>query len=101
MERRNIGVIDIGSNSVHLVIGEYYNNEYFQIIDDVKVNVRLNDGLAETGKLQQDRMDFGIETMAMFVSMCDAYGIEKVIAVATAAVRKASNGAEYVARIKA
>ena len=78
MERRNIGVIDIGSNSVHLVIGEYYNNEYFQIIDDVKVNVRLNDGLAETGKLQQDRMDFGIETLAMFVSMCDAYGIEKV-----------------------
>lgn len=101
MDRRNIGVIDIGSNSVHLVIGEYYNNEYFQIIDDVKVNVRLNDRLAETGQLQPDRMDFGIETLAMFVSMCEAYGIEKVIAVATAAVRKASNGAEYVARIKA
>ncbi|MDD3307300.1 MAG: Ppx/GppA phosphatase family protein [Acetobacterium sp.] len=101
MDRRNIGVIDIGSNSVHLVIGEYYNNEYFQIIDDVKVNVRLNDGLAETGKLQQERMDFGIETLTMFVSMCDAYGIKKVIAVATAAIRKASNGVEYVARIKA
>lgn len=100
MERRNIGVIDIGSNSVHLVIGEYYNNEYFQIIDDVKVNVRLNDKLAETGKLQQERMDFGIQTLSMFVSMCDAYGIQKVIAVATAAIRKASNGAEYVARIK-
>lgn len=100
MERRNIGVIDIGSNSVHLVIGEYYNNEYFQIIDDVKVNVRLNDRLAETGKLQQERMDFGIQTLSMFVSMCDAYGIQKVIAVATAAIRKASNGAAYVARIK-
>ncbi|MBI4856417.1 MAG: Ppx/GppA family phosphatase [Acetobacterium woodii] len=100
MDRRNIGVIDIGSNSVHLVIGEYYNNEYFQIIDDVKVNVRLNEGLSETGELQPDRMDFGIETLAMFQSMCTAYGIEKVIAVATAAVRKASNGGAYVARIK-
>lgn len=100
MDRRNIGVIDIGSNSVHLVIGEYYNNEYFQVIDDVKVNVRLNEGLAETGQLQPERMDFGLETLAMFQSMCDAYGIEKVIAVATAAVRKASNGKAYVERIK-
>lgn len=100
MERRNIGVVDIGSNSVHLVIGEYYNNEYFQIIDDVKVNVRLNDGLAETGELQKDRMAFGLETLAMYRSMCDAYGIEKVIAVATAAVRKASNGKEYAEQIK-
>ncbi|KNZ42100.1 Ppx/GppA phosphatase family protein [Acetobacterium bakii] len=101
MERRNIGVIDIGSNSVHLVVGEYYNNEYFQIIDDVKVNVRLSEGLSETGALQQDRMDFGLETLGMYRSMCDAYGLQKVIAVATAAIRKATNGKEYVARIKA
>lgn len=100
MERRNIGVIDIGSNSVHLVVGEYYNNEYFQIIDDVKVNVRLSEGLSETGRLQQDRMAFGLETLAMFRSMCDAYDLKKVIAVATAAIRKASNGKEYVALIK-
>jgi len=100
MKRQNIGVIDIGSNSVHLVVGEYYNNEYFQIIDDVKVIVRLSEGLSETGALQQDRMDFGLETLAMYRSMCDAYGIEKVIAVATAAVRKASNGKAYVALIK-
>lgn len=100
MVRRNIGVIDIGSNSVHLVIGEYFNNEYFQVIDDVKVNVRLSEGMAETGQLQRDRMDFGLETLAMFKSMCDAYGIEKVITVATAAIRKAANGKDYVAEIK-
>ncbi|MBK5245605.1 MAG: Ppx/GppA family phosphatase [Eubacteriaceae bacterium] len=100
MERRNIGVIDIGSNSVHLVVGGYYNNEYFQIIDDVKVNVRLSEGVSKTGALQKDRMAFGLETLAMYRSMCDAYGIQKVIAVATAAMRKASNGKEYVALIK-
>ncbi|MBC3887742.1 exopolyphosphatase [Acetobacterium paludosum] len=100
MVRHNIGVIDIGSNSVHLVIGEYFNNEYFQIIDDVKVNVRLSEGVAETGCLQKERMDFGLETLSMFQSMCEAYGIEKVIAVATAAIRKARNGKDYVAEIK-
>jgi len=98
--RRNIGVIDIGSNSVHLVVGEYFNNEYFQVIDDLKVNVRLSEGMAETGQLQRDRMDFGLETLAMFKSMCEAYGIDKVIAVATAAIRKAANGKEYVAEIR-
>ncbi|WKY46313.1 Ppx/GppA phosphatase family protein [Eubacteriaceae bacterium ES3] len=100
MERRNIGVIDIGSNSVHLVIGEYYNNEYFQIIDDVKVNVRLSEGLSETGCLQEDRMEYGLETLMMFKSMCEAYSIEKIIAVATAAVRKADNGKDFVKMIK-
>ena len=99
MERRNIGVIDIGSNSVHLVVGEYYNNEYFQIIDDVKVNVRLSEGLSKTGAMRQDRMDYGLETLMMYRRMVDAYGIQKVIVVATAAVRKASNGKEYVALI--
>ncbi|MGD9474211.1 MAG: exopolyphosphatase, partial [Eubacteriaceae bacterium] len=100
MDRRNIGVIDIGSNSVHLVIGEYYNNEYFQIIDDVKVNVRLSEGLSETGYLQEDRMQYGLDTLKMYKSMCEAYGIEQVIAVATAAVRKAQNGQEFVRTIK-
>jgi exopolyphosphatase/guanosine-5'-triphosphate,3'-diphosphate pyrophosphatase len=100
MERRNIGVIDIGSNSVHLVIGEFFNNEYFQIIDDVKVNVRLSQGLSETGYLAKDRMAFGLDTLMMFKSMCEAYKIEKVIAVATAAVRKAMNGITYINEIK-
>ncbi|MDK2904047.1 MAG: exopolyphosphatase / guanosine-5-triphosphate,3-diphosphate pyrophosphatase [Eubacteriaceae bacterium] len=100
MDRRNIGVIDIGSNSVHLVLGEYYNNEYFQIIDDVKVNVRLSEGLSETGYLQEDRMQYGLDTLKMYKSMCEAYGIEQVIAVATAAVRKAQNGQEFVRTIK-
>ncbi|WKY42901.1 Ppx/GppA phosphatase family protein [Eubacteriaceae bacterium ES2] len=100
MDRRNIGVIDIGSNSVHLVIGEYYNNEYFQIIDDAKVNVRLSESLSETGFLQEDRMQYGLETLMMYKSMCEAYGIEQVIAVATAAVRKAQNGEEFIRLIK-
>lgn len=100
MERKSIGVIDIGSNSVHLVIGEYYNDEYYQVIDDVKVNVRLCEGLSETGKLNEERMVFGLETLAMFKSMCEAYAPDKVITVATAAVRKATNGEEFVRRVK-
>lgn len=97
---KSIGVIDIGSNSVHLVVGEYHNNEYFHIIDDVKVNVRLCEGLSETGCLREDRMALGEQTLMMFKNMCDTYKLDKVIAVATAAVRKAKNGPIFVDLIR-
>ncbi|MEG0377659.1 MAG: exopolyphosphatase, partial [Eubacterium sp.] len=97
---KSIGVIDIGSNSVHLVVGQYHNDDYFHIIDDVKVNVRLCEGLSETGYLQEERMAFGQETLMMFKNMCDTYKLDKIIAVATAAVRKAKNGAVFVDLIK-
>lgn len=99
-KNKSIGVIDIGSNSVHLVVSEYHNNEYFRIVDDVKVNVRLSQGLAETGSLSQERMDYGEETLMMFKNMLDTYQVDEVMAVATAAVRKADNGSAFVARIR-
>ncbi|MEG0074624.1 MAG: Ppx/GppA phosphatase family protein [Eubacterium sp.] len=97
---KSIGVIDIGSNSVHLVVGRYHNDDYFYIIDDVKVNVRLCEGLSETGYLEESRMLLGEETLMMFKNMCDTYKLDQVIAVATAAVRKAKNGLSFVDRIK-
>lgn len=95
----SIGVIDIGSNSVHLVVGHYHEKGYFTILDDVKVNVRLCEGLSETGLLSPSRMDLGVETLGLFKRMCDTYQTESVIAVATAAVRKADNGPEFCKRV--
>ncbi len=99
--KNNIGVIDIGSNSVHLVVAKCYDDYgNYTIIDDAKVNVRLCEGLSETGRLSEERMALGEETLAMFARMCDAYGLIEVVAVATAAVRKAENGGEFVERIR-
>lgn len=96
----SIGIIDIGSNSFHLVVGKYNNNAYFHIIDDAKVNVRLSEGMSATGKLSEDRMNVGEETLALFKNMCDTYALDKVIVVATAAVRKAENGQAFIDRIR-
>lgn len=95
-----IGVIDIGSNSVHLVIGVNNANHCFSIVNDAKVNVRLCEGFTETGKLRQDRMDLGIKTLAMFRRMCEAYQLDRIVTVATAAVRKAKNGLAFCKRAK-
>lgn len=96
-----IGVIDIGSNSVHLVVADCNTAKgHFTILDDAKVNVRLCEGLSETGLLREDRMVLGVETLEMFKSMCDAYHVDQMEAVATAAVRKADNGGEFVRRVQ-
>ncbi len=101
MELENaIGVVDIGSNSFHLVVGGYHNKEFFKIIDDLKVDVRLCEGLAETGYMSEERMDYGEETLRMFKNLCESYHLNNIITVATAAVRKAKNGPEFVKRIK-
>lgn len=101
MELENaIGVIDIGSNSFHLVVGGYHNRDYFKIIDDLKVNVRLCEGVAETGKMNEYRMQLGEDTLTMFKNLCESYHLDNILTVATAAVRKAENGPEFVKRIK-
>ena len=93
-----IGVIDIGSNSFHLIVGRFNPGGSFTLIDDAKVDVRLCEGYAETGLLQDDRMDYGIETLAMFKRMCEAYELTTIKTIATAAVRKAKNGDVFVKR---
>lgn len=100
MGSSKIAVIDIGSNSFHMIIGGYINQLYYQITDDVKVNVRLGEGLNETGRISDERMDFGIQTLIMYANICRAEGLERVITVATEAVRRASNGHEFVRRAK-
>ena len=100
-EHNRIGVIDIGSNSVHLVVAIYHEeNGYFSVIDDAKVNVRLGEGMTRTGRLDPERMDVGVNTMKIYRRMIDAYQLDQVIATATAAVRKAENGDEFVRRVK-
>ena len=100
MGSSKIGVIDIGSNSFHMLVGGYINEMYYHITDDVKVDVRLCEGLNETGAIRKDRMDFGIQTLIMFANICRSENLDKVITVATEAVRRAKNGDRFVQRAR-
>jgi exopolyphosphatase/guanosine-5'-triphosphate,3'-diphosphate pyrophosphatase len=94
MER--VGIIDIGSNSMHLVIGEMNNYEYYNFIDDIKINARLSEGLSETGCLSEERMVIALKALKIYRSVCKAYEVTTVLATATAAVRKADNGEAFI-----
>jgi len=98
MEER-IGVIDLGSNSVRLVLMKIYPNGSFKLIDEIKEVVRLGAGLGQKNALQLEAMKRTIESIRLFARLCENNKIEKIIAVATAAVRNASNQKEFLETI--
>lgn len=98
MRNRGIpfGVIDIGSNSVRMVI--YYMEGRFPVpmVND-KVMCGLGRGLAATGKLHEDGMARALGALRRFRAVSGAMGVKRVRAVATAAVRDAENGPDFIA----
>lgn len=98
---KNVGVIDIGSNSMRLVLIEIGKKNYFRIIDEVKETVRLGMDMTIDGKLNPIRMEKAISTLSSFKSLCEGLGGCNIFPVATEAVRRASNQKEFLHMVKA
>jgi len=94
-----IGVIDLGSNSVRLMLMRIYPNGSFKLIDEIKEGVRLSEGMSKDGLLQPKAIHRTIEIIRLFTKLCKTNEIEKIIAVATAAVRAAANQQEFLEQL--
>lgn len=97
---KNLGIIDIGSNSIRLVLAEIRNGNYFRIIDDVKRTVRLGMDMTPDGRLNPVRMEMALNTLCEFKWLCESQGVSELIVVATEAVRKASNQTEFLRQVQ-
>ena len=84
---KRIGVIDIGSNSVRLVLAEIDDSGAYRIIDDIKESVRLGADLLEGNQLNTERINKAVCTIKDYKTFCDSVKVEEIIAVATEAVR--------------
>ncbi len=96
-----IGIIDLGSNTARLVIVQMLGDGHFVVIDQIKESVRLSKDMERDGFLKPQRIAETIKTLKMFRKLCDAYEIERIIAVATAAVRRAKNQRSFLDEIVA
>jgi exopolyphosphatase/guanosine-5'-triphosphate,3'-diphosphate pyrophosphatase len=96
---RQVAIADLGSNSWRLVIFTYEPGAWWKLTDELYETVRIGEGLAATGRLSEEAMARGIETLGVFARFCRASHIppEDVHAVATSAIRDASNGEEFIA----
>jgi exopolyphosphatase/guanosine-5'-triphosphate,3'-diphosphate pyrophosphatase len=91
-------VVDIGSNSVRLVVYDRLGRAPVPRFNE-KSLCRLADGLAETSELSEESCRRTIEAMRRFRAIADAMKVDRIDSIATEAVRRASNGAQLLARI--
>ncbi len=99
-ERERIAAIDVGSNSVRLLVAEYDRASGLSIVDELKDQPRLAAGLARTGCLSDAAMDRAIQTLGRMREVCQRRGVRRIAAVATAAVREAENGPWFVRLVR-
>ena len=91
-----IAIIDLGSNSVRLVLANVMQGGYFVVFDEQKETVRLGQDIECDGFLKPARIAQAVKTLKMFRKLCDSYNVDKVIAVATSALRRAKNQKSFV-----
>ncbi len=90
-----VGVLDIGSNSVRLVLYEAGQRLPLPLFNDKEI-CALGTGLDASGVLNPEGVPLALETVERFVALARAAGAEQVDALATAAVREARDGPEFV-----
>lgn len=89
-----IAVIDIGSNSIRLVIYASGGRYPFPLFNE-RSNCRLGEGLGSENRLQPERIEVALAAISRFSKIMKAMGVTTIHAVATAAVRRAQNGDDF------
>lgn len=98
-QQQRAAVIDIGSNSVRLVVFAGAARCPATLFNE-KVMAGLGAGIGVSGALSAESMQTALDTLARYARLVAALRVESLRAVATAAVRRASNGAEFIARVR-
>lgn len=95
-----LAAIDIGSNSIKLVVVDAAASDSFAVLAREKETVRLGHNTLREGHLSSESIRRAAECLRRFRSMAEARGAEQLIATATASVREAHNSAEFIREIK-
>ncbi len=92
--------IDLGSNTVRLLVGEQPPDSDLAILREERRIIRLGEGLHKEKRLLDHRIQLAIDTLNEFRQICSEYGEVFIYAAATSAVRDASNRDEFVQKVK-
>jgi len=93
---RRVGVIDVGTNSIRLIVAESRDEGGYRVIDDEKVTTRLGQDLHMSGVLSRDAMDRSAQAIARLREIAEGQRVDELRAIATSAVREAANGGTFV-----
>src|SRR3954469_17874988 len=98
MDERRTAVAALGSSSFRLVVFASHPAGWWSKADEIHETVRIGAGIGDSGKLSGPAMERAVHTIELFKEFCDATGVEGVDAVATSAIRDATNRDELLER---
>ena len=94
-----IAAIDIGTNSIHMIVVQIRPDLSFEVIDREKEMVRLGAGGLDGRALTPEAMHAALQVLSKFRRLAESHRVDQVIAVATSATREAENGGEFLQAI--
>src|SRR3954464_12485356 len=94
-----IAAIDIGTNSIHMIVVKVRPDLSFEVIDREKDMVRLGAGGLDGRKLTDSAMAAALQTLAKFKRLAESNKVEEIGASATSATREAENGGDFIAEV--
>lgn len=94
-----IAAIDIGTNSVHMIVVRVRADLSFEVIDREKAMVRLGAGGLDGRALTAESMAAALQALSTFRRLADSHRVDEILAVATSATREARNGGEFLDRV--
>ena len=92
------GVIDIGSNSVKLLIADCIDGQIHPV-KETSCQTRLGQGLYERSQLQPKAIEATVESVRNFIRLAEFESVEKLLVIATSAVREANNASHLITAI--
>src|SRR5262245_14977852 len=94
-----IAAIDIGTNSIHMIVVKVRPDLSFEVIDREKDMVRLGAGGLDGRNLTDSAMASAMQTLAKFKRLAESHKVDEIVASATSATREAENGGDFIAEV--
>lgn len=95
-----LGIIDVGTNSIHLLVGILGLNGKFHVLLKERDLTRLGEGGLATGRLARPAMRRALHVLGRYAATLRRFNVDRVEAVATSAVRGAANGRAFIQRVR-
>jgi exopolyphosphatase/guanosine-5'-triphosphate,3'-diphosphate pyrophosphatase len=94
-----LAAIDIGTNSIHMIVVKVRPDLSFEIIDREKDMVRLGAGGLDGRSITPTAMAAALQTLAKFKRLAESHQVDEIVAAATSATREADNGGDFIAEV--
>jgi exopolyphosphatase / guanosine-5'-triphosphate,3'-diphosphate pyrophosphatase len=91
-----IAAIDIGTNSIHMIVVQVRPDLSFEVIDREKDMVRLGAGGLDGRSLTDTATASALQTLSKFKRLAESHKVDEIVAAATSATREADNGGDFI-----